>query len=82
MLTAIPFTPGGLGLVELGMGGVLKGVFNASTPHAAAIVLIDRAISVFSIVVFGSVAYVVSSKPRGGGIKIEELGGRVDGRPG
>jgi uncharacterized protein (TIRG00374 family) len=74
LLTAIPFTPGGLGLVELGMGGVLKGVFNASTPHAAAIILVDRAISVFSIVILGSIAYVISSKPRGGGIEVEEIG--------
>ena len=51
----------------------LKGVFNASTPHAAAIILIDRAISVFSIVIFGSIAYVMSSKPRGGGMKVEEI---------
>jgi hypothetical protein len=34
-----------------------------------AIVLVDRAISVFSIVVFGSIAYVISSKPRGGGMR-------------
>ena len=74
LLTAVPFTPGGLGLVELGMGGVLKGVFNASTPHAAAVILIDRAISVFSIVLFGSIAYVLSSKTRGGGMKVEEVG--------
>ena len=75
LLTAVPFTPGGLGLVELGMGGVLKGVFNASTGHALAIVLIDRTISVFSIIVFGSIAYVISSKPRGGGMVVEEVGG-------
>ena len=73
LLTAVPFTPGGLGLVELGMGGVLKGVFNASTGHAAAVILIDRAISVFSIVVLGSIAYVISAKPRGGGMQVEEV---------
>ena len=73
LLTAVPFTPGGLGLVELGMGGVLKGVFNASTPHAAAVILIDRSISVFSIVVFGSIAYILSSKPRGGGMVVVEV---------
>jgi len=73
LLTAIPLTPGGLGLVEGGMVGVLTGVFKASTGHALAIVLIDRAISVFSIVIFGSIAYVISSKPRGGGMKVEEV---------
>jgi hypothetical protein len=38
-----------------------------------AIVLVDRMISVFSIVVFGSIAYVISSKPRGGGMEVEEI---------
>ena len=73
LLTAVPLTPGGLGLVELGMGGVLKGVFGASTTSAAAVIVVDRAISVFSIVVLGSIAYVLSSKPRGGGIVVEEI---------
>ncbi len=73
LLTAIPLTPGGLGVVDGGMIGVLTGVFKTSTPHAFAIVLIDRTISVFSIVVFGSIAYVISSKPRGGGMQVEEI---------
>ena len=73
LLTAIPLTPGGLGLVETGMVGVLTGVFKASYGHAAAIVLVDRAISVFSIVVFGSIAYVLSSKPRAGGMEVQEV---------
>jgi hypothetical protein len=73
LLTAIPLTPGGVGLVETGMGAVLTGVFKASTGHALAIVLVDRMISVFSIVVFGSIAYVISSKPRGGGMMVEEI---------
>ncbi|MGD0018733.1 MAG: lysylphosphatidylglycerol synthase transmembrane domain-containing protein [Candidatus Limnocylindrales bacterium] len=82
LLTAVPFTPAGLGLVELGMGGVLTKVFNASAPHAAAIILVDRAISVFSIVVLGTIAYVISSKPRGGGMKVEEIAPpRAPGRP-
>lgn len=72
LLTAIPFTPAGLGLVEAGMTGVLTTVFKMSTPQAAAIVLVDRTISVFSIVVLGALAYVLSSKPRGAGMKVEE----------
>jgi uncharacterized protein (TIRG00374 family) len=73
LLTAIPLTPGGLGLVEGGMVGVLTGVFKASQGHAVAIVLVDRAISVFSIVVLGSIAYVLSSKPRAGGMEVQEV---------
>ena len=75
LLTTIPFTPAGLGLVEGGLYGVLTGIFHATGPHAAAIILIDRSISVFSIVVLGSVAYMLSSKPRGGGIEVEGLSG-------
>jgi hypothetical protein len=73
LLTAIPLTPGGVGPVETGMGLVLTKVFTASPSHALAIVLVDRMISVFSIVVFGSIAYVISSKPRGGGMDVEEI---------
>jgi uncharacterized protein (TIRG00374 family) len=73
LLTAIPLTPGGVGPVETGMGLVLTKVFTASPSHALAIVLVDRMISVFSIVVFGSIAYVISSKPRGGGMEVEEI---------
>ena len=72
LLTAVPFTPGGIGLVEGGMLGVLQGVFGATQTHAAAIVLVDRAISVFSVVVLGGIAYMLSSKPRGGGMEVEE----------
>lgn len=73
LLTAIPFTPAGLGLVEAGMLTLLTRIFNATPTHAAAIVLLDRAISVFSIVVLGAIAYVLSSKPRGAGMKVEEV---------
>jgi uncharacterized protein (TIRG00374 family) len=73
LLTALPLTPGGIGIVEGGMGLVLTKVFTFSTPHMLAIVIVDRAISVFSIVVLGSIAYVLSSKPRGGGIVVEEI---------
>jgi uncharacterized protein (TIRG00374 family) len=73
LLTAIPFTPAGLGLVEVGMTGVLTTVFQLTKPAAAAVVLVDRAISVFSIVLLGSIAYMLSSKPRGGGMPVEEV---------
>ncbi len=73
LLTAVPFTPAGLGLVELGVVGLLTGVFGATRGHAGAIILIDRTISVFSIVVLGAIAYVLSSKPRGGGVAVEDV---------
>lgn len=73
LLTAIPFTPAGLGLVEFGTLTVLSGVFKLTTTTAAAVILVDRAISVFSVVLLGAVAYVLSGKPRGGGMTVEEL---------
>jgi len=73
LLTAVPLTPAGLGAVEGGVWAVLVNVFSVAGSQATAILLIDRTISVFSIVVFGSIAYVLSSKPRGGGMKVEEI---------
>ena len=79
LLTAVPLTPGGLGVVEGGMGLVLIQVFNMSKPHAFAIIIVDRAISVFTVVILGSIAYVLSSKPRGGGMTVTEVGTPVSG---
>ena len=65
LLTAIPFTPAGLGLVELGVVGILTLIYGVDQEQAAAIALLDRAISVLSIIVLGSIAYVLSSKTKG-----------------
>lgn len=64
LLTAVPFTPAGLGLVELGVGSILITLYNAPVNDATAIVLVDRAISVLSIIFFGSIAYVLSAKTK------------------
>jgi uncharacterized protein (TIRG00374 family) len=64
LLTAVPFTPAGLGLVELGVAGILIGLYHAPAHDAAAIVLVDRAISVLSIIILGSIAYVLSDKTK------------------
>jgi uncharacterized protein (TIRG00374 family) len=65
LLTAVPLSPAGLGIVEAGVVGVLHVAYGVPLPEATAIALLDRVISVFSIIVFGSVAYALSSKPRG-----------------
>ena len=65
LLTAVPLSPAGLGLVEAGIIGVLDFIYGVDVGHATAIALLDRAISVFSIIVLGSIGYLVSSKPRG-----------------
>jgi glycosyltransferase 2 family protein len=73
LLTAVPLSPAGLGIVEAGVVGVLHVAYGVPLPEATAIALLDRVISVFSIIVFGSIAYAVSSKPRGMG--------RIDSAP-
>jgi len=67
LLTAIPFTPAGLGIVELGVVGILTVIYGVDPTNAAAITIVDRTISVFSIWVLGSIAYVASAKTKGGG---------------
>jgi uncharacterized protein (TIRG00374 family) len=67
LLTAIPFTPAGLGIVELGIVGILTLLYGATPEQAGAIALIDRTISVISIIILGGIAYVVSPKTKGGG---------------
>ncbi len=66
LLTAIPFTPAGLGIVELGVVGILTVIYGIDPTNAAAITLVDRAISVLSVIVLGGVAYIFSSKTKGG----------------
>ena len=65
LLTAVPLSPAGLGIVEAGVVGVLTVAYGVPLPEATAIALLDRVISVFSIIVLGSIGYVLSSKPRG-----------------
>lgn len=65
LLTAVPLSPAGLGIVEAGVVGVLTVAYGVPLAEATAIALLDRVISVFSIIVLGSIGYVVSSKPRG-----------------
>lgn len=65
LLTAVPLSPAGLGIVEAGVVGVLHVAYGVPLPEATAIALLDRVISVFSIIAFGSIAYALSPKPRG-----------------
>ena len=65
LLTAVPLSPAGLGIVEAGIVGVLTVAYGVPLAEATAIALLDRVISVFSIIVLGSLAYLISSKPRG-----------------
>jgi uncharacterized protein (TIRG00374 family) len=69
LLTAVPLSPAGLGIVEAGIVGILTIVYGVPLPEATAIALLDRVISVFSVIVFGSILYVFSGKPRGEGLR-------------
>jgi hypothetical protein len=69
LLTAVPLAPAGLGVVELGVAGVLVAAYNVTLSQATTIVLVDRTISVFSIIVLGSIAYALSPKRRGEGLE-------------
>jgi hypothetical protein len=69
LLTAVPLSPAGLGIVELGMVSILTLVYGFTPTEAASIALVDRAISVFSIIVLGAIAYAVSPKRRGAGLR-------------
>jgi uncharacterized protein (TIRG00374 family) len=66
LLTAIPFTPAGLGVVELGVVGILTVIYGITPTDAAAITVVDRAISVLSVIVIGAVVYVLSDKTKSG----------------
>ena len=76
LLTAVPFTPAGLGIVEAGIVGLLTVVYQADPTEAAAIALVDRAISVLSVIVLGFIAYLLSPKTKGRG---GQSGGGGDG---
>ncbi len=57
LLTAIPFTGGGIGLVEGGMLAMIS-FFTPNTSLALAAIVIDRAISLFSILVIGFIVFM------------------------
>jgi glycosyltransferase 2 family protein len=59
LLTVVPFTSGGIGLVEGGMLAMIA-LFTTARSLAAAAILIDRTISLFSILVIGFIVFMVS----------------------
>jgi glycosyltransferase 2 family protein len=60
LLTTVPFLPGGLGLVEAGMIGVLITVGSVTNSAAVSITLLDRSISYGSLIVIGFVIFIVT----------------------
>jgi glycosyltransferase 2 family protein len=60
LLTTVPFTPGGVGLVEAGMAGVLVAVASVPRTDAVSIALLDRSISYGTLVAVGCVVFVLT----------------------
>lgn len=60
LLTAVPLSPGGLGLTEAGMVGVLVALLGLDPATAAAVALLDRIVSTFSVLVFAAIDQLVS----------------------
>lgn len=57
LLTAVPITPAGLGVVEAGTGAVLVGVLGMSADLAFSIILLDRVVAYWSVIAVGIVLY-------------------------
>lgn len=53
LLTTLPFTPAGLGVVELGTGAVLTQVIGMAPTMAFSIILLDRVIGYWSLITVG-----------------------------
>jgi glycosyltransferase 2 family protein len=62
LLTAIPFTPAGLGVVEGSITAVLVRVARTSQDLALAVTFLDRAINFWSIVIIGFFVYLFSKR--------------------
>jgi len=61
VLTTVPFTPGGLGIVQAGLGGMLI-YLGVPKPDAAAVVLMDGVLSYYSVAFFGFLVYLMSKR--------------------
>lgn len=64
LLTVIPFTGGGVGLVETGMAAMIillnPATLTTGKSLAAAAILLDRTISLFSIIIIGFVVFILA----------------------
>ena len=63
LLTAIPLTPAGFGFVEAGIIGVLS-LYGVTQEPAAAVALVDRAMSIGTVIILGGILYAFSPKIR------------------
>jgi uncharacterized protein (TIRG00374 family) len=57
LLTTVPLTPAGFGFVEIAIVYVLTTGFGLATHDAIAVAVLDRLVSVFSVIVVGGILY-------------------------
>ena len=67
VLSTVPFTPAGLGIVEAGSVGILIAIFNMPPESAIALMLLDRLTDIGSLMVGGAFLFAVSPFRRGAG---------------
>ena len=63
LLTAIPLTPAGFGFVEAGIIGVLF-LYGVPEEPAAAVALVDRGLTIVTVIILGGILYAFSQKVR------------------
>ena len=63
LLTAIPLTPAGFGFVEAGIIGVLA-IYGVPRESAAAVALVDRGVTIGTVIILGGILYAFSDKVR------------------
>ena len=63
LLSAVPFTSGGIGPVESGMF-IMLALFTSARNLAAASILLDRTISLFSVLLIGLIVFLIGSGRR------------------
>jgi uncharacterized protein (TIRG00374 family) len=63
LMTAMPLTPAGVGFVELAIAVALS-FYGVPQNEAAAVALVDRGISILTVIVIGGIVYLFSSKVR------------------
>lgn len=62
LLTTVPLTPAGFGFVEIAMVYVLTQGFGLAQSDAVAVAVVDRAVTVLSVIVIGGIVYWSSRK--------------------
>ncbi|MFM9106975.1 MAG: lysylphosphatidylglycerol synthase domain-containing protein, partial [Chloroflexota bacterium] len=58
LLSAVPLTPAGLGVVEAGAGAVRVGVLGMDPGLALAVILLDRVVSYWNVLIAGGLLYL------------------------